>query len=169
LSIFHPERIEVYPKKAIRCSGSPATRPEADMPYDDLLVAPMREELTRIGVEELRDAAAVERWLQKREGSALLFVNSVCGCAAGMARPGLAIALQSGKRPDRVATVFAGQDMEATAAARAHFAEMPPSSPSAALFKDGKLVFFLPRHAIEGRDARDVAADLAAAFDHFCT
>jgi len=138
------------------------------MPYDELLVSPMRAELTRIGVEELRDAAAVDRFLGNREGSALLFVNSVCGCAAGMARPGLAKALQGEQRPTRVASVFAGQDTEATAAARAHFADMPPSSPSAALFKDGKLVFFLPRHAIEGREAGDVAADLAAAFARFC-
>ena len=138
------------------------------MPYDELLVTPMRAELTRLGVEELRDAVAVERWLGQKTGSALLFVNSVCGCAAGMARPGLAKALDSGARPDRVATVFAGQDSEATAAARAHFTDMPPSSPSAALFKDGKLVFFLPRHAIEGREASDVAADLSAAFARFC-
>ncbi len=138
------------------------------MPYDELLVSPMRAELTRIGVEELRDAAAVDRFLGKQEGSALLFVNSVCGCAAGITRPGLAQALQGQQRPDRVASVFAGQDTEATAAARAHFEGMPPSSPSAALFKDGKLVFFLPRHAIEGREAGDVAADLAAAFARFC-
>ncbi|MCB1161084.1 MAG: BrxA/BrxB family bacilliredoxin [Candidatus Krumholzibacteriia bacterium] len=138
------------------------------MPYDDLMVAPMREELTRLGVEELRDAADVSRWMDDHTGSALLFFNSVCGCAAGMARPGLALALQNAHRPNRVATVFAGQDMEATAAARKAIAEVPPSSPSAALFKDGQLVFFLPRHAIEGRDARDVGADLAAAFDRFC-
>lgn len=136
--------------------------------YDELLVAPMRAELTRIGVEELRDGGAVERWMGQSTGSALLFINSVCGCAAGMARPGLAMALQSEKRPDRVASVFAGQDREATTAARAFFADMPPSSPSAALFKDGKLVFFLPRHAIEGREASDVAADLSAAFARFC-
>ena len=101
------------------------------MPYDDLMVAPMREELTRLGVEELRDAADVSRWMDDHTGSALLFFNSVCGCAAGMARPGLALALQNAHRPNRVATVFAGQDMEATAAARKAIAEVPPSSPSA--------------------------------------
>lgn len=136
--------------------------------YDELLVAPMRAELTRIGVEELRDGTAVQRWMGQTEGSALLFINSVCGCAAGMARPGLAMALEGAMRPDRVASVFAGQDREATSAARAHFGDLPPSSPSAALFKDGKLVFFLPRHAIEGREAADVAADLSAAFARFC-
>jgi putative YphP/YqiW family bacilliredoxin len=101
--------------------------------------------------------------MNEKNGTALLVVNSVCGCAAGMARPGVRMALESGAKPDRVATVFAGQDLEATSRARAHFADIPPSSPSMAFFKDGELVYFLPRHRIEGRSATQVAADLSAA------
>ena len=138
------------------------------MPYSNMLVKPMREELTSAGVEELQTPADVDRWMGQREGTALLIVNSVCGCAAGAARPGIRAALQGGARPDRVATVFAGQDVEATAKARAYFADIPPSSPSIALFKDGELVHFVPRHRIEGRDAQAVAADLVAAFDEHC-
>ena len=133
------------------------------MPYSPLLVQPMREELTSIGVEELRTAADVDRFMQAGEGTAMLVVNSVCGCAAGMARPGVRLALEEGPRPDRAATVFAGQDLEATARARGYFNEIPPSSPSIALFKDGELVWFLPRHRIEGRSAHEVAGDLATA------
>jgi len=133
------------------------------VPYSPLLVQPMREELTSIGVEELRTAADVDRFMQAGEGTAMLVVNSVCGCAAGMARPGVRLALEGGPKPDRVATVFAGQDLEATARARGYFPEVPPSSPSIALFKDGELVWFLPRHRIEGRSADDVAGDLTAA------
>ena len=134
------------------------------MPYSPLLVKPMREELTSAGVEELRTAADVERFMNETSGSALLVVNSVCGCAAGMARPGVRQALSEGPRPDRVATVFAGQDLEATARARGYFPDIPPSSPSIALFKDGELVRFIPRHRIEGRTADDVANDLVRAF-----
>ncbi|QQR72517.1 MAG: BrxA/BrxB family bacilliredoxin [Holophagales bacterium] len=135
------------------------------MPYSPLLVRPMREELTSAGFVELTTADEVDRFLGERNGTALLVVNSVCGCAAGMARPGVRLALQGAIRPDRLATVFAGQDLEATARARSYFAELPPSSPSMALFKDGRLVFFLPRHRIEGRDALDVAQDLRQAFE----
>ena len=135
------------------------------MPYSEMLVKPMREELTSAGVEELRTAADVDRWMDQREGTALLVVNSVCGCAAGAARPGIRAALQGAARPDRVATVFAGQDLEATARARSHFADIPPSSPSLALYKDGELVYFVPRHRIEGRMAEEVAADLTQAFE----
>lgn len=135
------------------------------MPYSPLLVRPMREELTSAGFVELLTADDVDRFMGERGGTALLVVNSVCGCAAGMARPGVRLALQGAVRPDRLATVFAGQDLEATARARSYFAEMPPSSPSMALFKDGKLAFFLPRHRIEGRDALDVAQDLRQAFE----
>lgn len=135
------------------------------MPYSPLLVKPMREELTRIGVEELLTADDVDRWMANEEGTALLVVNSVCGCAAGMARPGVRLALDHERKPDRVASVFAGQDLEATARARGYFPEIPPSSPSVAFFKDGELVYFLPRHRIEGRTAEDVAHDLTAAFD----
>lgn len=138
------------------------------MPYSPLLVKPMREELTSIGVEELTEASQVDRWMEPKEGTSMLVVNSVCGCAAGMARPGIRLALQHPARPDRVASVFAGQDLEATARARGFFPEIPPSSPSIAFFKDGELVWFLPRHRIEGRTADDVAGDLVAAFDEHC-
>lgn len=135
--------------------------------YDPELVQPMRDELTRLGAEELLTPAAVDAWVADRK-SGLLVVNSVCGCAAGMARPGVALALQDPHRPQRLATVFAGQDREATARARQHFGAIPPSSPSMALFQDGQLVDFLPRHRIEGRSAEDVGRDLAAMFaQHF--
>lgn len=130
------------------------------MPYSPLLVKPMREELTAAGVEELLSAEDVDRWMDEKDGTALLVVNSVCGCAAGMARPGVRLALERGPKPDRMASVFAGQDLEATARARSFFPEIPPSSPSMAVFKDGELVFFMPRHRIEGRSAEDVAGDL---------
>ncbi len=138
------------------------------MPYSPLLVRPMREELVAAGFEELTTPDDVDRFLGQPRGTALLVVNSVCGCAAGMARPGVRLALESGPRPDRLGTVFAGQDLEATARARSHFADIPPSSPSMALFKEGSLVWFLPRHRIEGRDALDVAADLRDAFAEHC-
>ena len=137
------------------------------MPYDPMLVAPMREELTRHGVQELLTAGEVDEWFGQKEGSALLIINSVCGCAAGQARPSVAVALQHAHKPDRVATVFAGQDVEATERARAHFAEFPPSSPSMVLFKDGELVHFVPRHRIESRSAQDIADELTQAFDKF--
>jgi putative YphP/YqiW family bacilliredoxin len=138
------------------------------MPYSPLLVKPMRDELTAVGVRELLSAKDVDDFLNAKEGTALVIVNSVCGCAAGMARPGIRLALQHGHRPDRLASVFAGQDLEATARFRSHLPEIPPSSPSIALFKDGELVHFIPRHRIEGRDAQAVARDLAAAFDEHC-
>ena len=135
------------------------------MPYPELMVRPMREELTAVGFTELRTPEQVEEWMSEKGGTALLVVNSVCGCAAGMARPGVRLALDQGKRPDRLATVFAGQETAATNAARTHMTDIPPSSPSMALFKDGALHWFLPRHRIEGRDAQEVAADLVQAFD----
>ncbi|HPK66535.1 MAG TPA: BrxA/BrxB family bacilliredoxin [Thermoanaerobaculia bacterium] len=138
------------------------------MPYDPTLVQPMRDELTAAGFEELTTPEEVERFLADASGSALVVINSVCGCAAGMARPGVRLALQEGPRPDRLATVFAGQDLEATARLRAHFPDVPPSSPSMALFREGELVFFLPRHRIEGRDALGVASELIAAFARHC-
>jgi putative YphP/YqiW family bacilliredoxin len=138
------------------------------MPYPPLMVRPMREELAAAGFKDLYTPADVEQFLGAKTGTALLVVNSVCGCAAGMARPGVRLALQDGPRPDRLAAVFAGQDLEATARARAFFADIPPSSPSMALFKDGELVWFLPRHRIEGRDALAVAGDLKAAFAEHC-
>ena len=138
------------------------------MPYSELLVRPMREELTNIGVQELRTAQEVDAFMNEKNGTAMLIVNSVCGCAAGMARPGVRLALQGERRPDRVATVFAGQDLEATARARSYFQDVPPSSPSVAFFKDGELVYFLPRHRIEGRDAHAVASDLNQVFSEHC-
>jgi len=138
------------------------------VPYSELLVRPMREELTSAGVQELRTAEEVDAFMNETSGTAMLVVNSVCGCAAGMARPGVRLALQNERRPDRVATVFAGQDLEATAKARSYFADIPPSSPSLALYKDGELVYFVPRHRIEGRMAEEVAADLTSAFERFC-
>jgi putative YphP/YqiW family bacilliredoxin len=128
----------------------------------------MREELTSIGVEELLTPEDVDRFMAEKNGTAMLVVNSVCGCAAGMARPGIRLALQGERKPDRVASVFAGQDLEATTRARSYFSEIPPSSPSIAFFKDGELVYFMPRHRIEGRDAHSVAGDLAQVFSEHC-
>ena len=137
------------------------------MPYSELMVAPMRAELSSIGFDELRTADDVDRFMGQSEGTAMLVLNSVCGCAAGQARPGVRQALGHSIKPDRLATVFAGQDVEATARARGYFRDIPPSSPSIALFKDGELVYFVPRHKIESRSADDVAADLTGAFDRF--
>lgn len=139
------------------------------MPYSPLLVRPMREELLAAGFDELHSAEDVDDFMQEGgDRTALLVFNSVCGCAAGMARPGVRLALQEGPRPDRLVTVFAGQDVEATARARGYIADVPPSSPSMALFKGGEMVWFLPRHRIEGRDALAVAEDLRAAFAEHC-
>ena len=138
------------------------------MPYSPMLVRPMREELTSAGFSELATAADVDRLLDEKQGTTLVVINSVCGCAAGGARPGARLAIQESPRPDRLATVFAGQDLEATARLWSRFGEIPPSSPSMGLFKDGELVWFLPRHRIEGRDALAVAADLRAAFATHC-
>lgn len=138
------------------------------MPYSPLLVKPMREELTVLGFEELTDADSVDTFMDNQDGTAFLVINSVCGCAAGMARPGVRLALEGDKRPDRLGTVFAGQFVEATAQARNKMPDIPPSSPSMALFKDGELVFFVPRHRIEGRTKEQVAADLQSAFSEHC-
>ncbi len=138
------------------------------MPYDPAMVQPMREELTRFGAQELLTSADVDTFMADKTGSAFLIINSVCGCAAGSARPAVRIAMQSEKRPDRIGTVFAGQDVEATQAARGFLADYPPSSPSMALIKDGEVACFIPRHAIEGRDAQTIAFDLIEAFETFC-
>jgi len=124
----------------------------------------MRQELTSAGVKELKTAAEVDTFMAEKTGTSLLVINSVCGCAAGGARPGVKLALQSIK-PDRVATVFAGQDTEAVAKARSYMADIPPSSPSIAIFKNGELVHFVPRHMIEGRDPKTIAGDLVKAFE----
>lgn len=139
------------------------------MPYPEMMVAPMRQDLTRIGFQELRTASEVDEALEGRSGTTLLVVNSVCGCAAGAARPAVYLALQQEEtKPDALATVFAGQDLEATERARDHITGYPPSSPSMALFKDGELVWFLERHRIEGRYAEQIAEDLKAAFAEHC-
>jgi putative YphP/YqiW family bacilliredoxin len=141
-----------------------------DMQYDPRFIQPFRDELTRIGFRELRTAADVDAAIQNSKGTNLLVVNSVCGCAAGKARPGIALALkQSPVRPDHLTTVFAGGDIEATARAREHFGRIPPSSPSMALYKDGKLVHFIPRYQIENRDAFQIAKHLMDVFAEFCS
>ncbi|WP_409343110.1 BrxA/BrxB family bacilliredoxin [Paenibacillus sp. MBLB4367] len=132
------------------------------------MVQPMRDDLTRIGVTELRTPEEVVEQLVSAKGTALLVINSVCGCAAGQCRPGVAKALQNDVKPDHLFTVFAGQDKEATAKAREYLAPYPPSSPSIALFKDGELVHFIQRHQIEDRSADMIAADLTGAFEEFC-
>ncbi len=139
------------------------------MPYPEPLVQPMRAELTRLGVEELSDAAAVDQAMEAAEDqTVLVVVNSVCGCAAANARPAVAMAKQSGPQPDRYVTVFAGQDLEATARMRDHLQGIPPSSPFMALLKDGDPVFVLERRHIEGRSASAIATDLVGAFAKYC-
>ena len=138
------------------------------MPYPAELVQPMREELTALDIEELMDPSQVEAFLS-RDGTKMVFINSVCGCAAGQARPALRIALQHETKPDFVGTVFAGQDLEATGRIRAAFPDVPPSSPSMALLDaEGSVVWFLPRHQIESRDAQTLAFEIVSAFDKHC-
>ena len=131
--------------------------------YDPQMVQPMRDEVTRLGVKELKTPAEVDAALKGVKGTALVFVNSVCGCAAGNARPALKILMEKGPKPDHAYTVFAGQDREATDKARSYFGGQPPSSPCFALLKDGTVVGMLHRHDIEGRMAPDIAADLEEA------
>lgn len=138
------------------------------MPYPEIMIRPMREELTRLGFEELKTAAQVDEAVQHANGTLMVVVNSICGCAAGKARPGVALALQHDVRPDKVATVFAGADIEATERARNYFAGYPPSSPSIALLKNGQLVYMLERHQIEGRGPNEIAQELTRAFDRHC-
>ena len=136
--------------------------------YPEFMIAPMREELTRFGVRELRTAGEVDDAFTKTPGSVMVVVNSVCGCAAEKAHPGVALALQHTAKPDRVATVFAGADIEATERARDYFTGYPPSSPAIALFKEGTLVYMMERHQIENQEADTIAAQLTAAFDSHC-
>lgn len=136
--------------------------------YDPRLVQPMREELTRVGFQELRTPEQVDGALAAAKETTLVVVNSVCGCSARAARPAVTLAIGHAKRPQRLFTVFAGQDADATARARSYFTGVAPSSPQMGLLKDGKLVFMLERRNIEGRAAADIAADLVAAFDRFC-
>jgi putative YphP/YqiW family bacilliredoxin len=138
------------------------------MMYDERLVAPMRQDLTRLGIRELRTAEEVDRELTNAKGTTLVVVNSVCGCSARMARPAVAIALQNPIKPEHLTTVFAGQDAEATERARSYFTGYPPSSPQIALLKDGQIVFMLERWQIEGRPAEEIAHDLVNAFNRYC-
>jgi putative YphP/YqiW family bacilliredoxin len=136
--------------------------------YPEIMVIPMREELTRLGVEELKTSSDVDSKLQSPQGTTLVIVNSICGCAAGRLRPAVRTALQNSARPDRSFSVFAGQDLEATERARSYFTGYPPSSPSLALFREGKLVHMMQRSDIEHRDAADIANELKRVFDQHC-
>ena len=138
------------------------------MPYPEIMIRPMREDLTRLGVEELRTPEAVDETIRNSKGTLMVVVNSICGCAAGKARPGVALALQHEVKPEKVATVFAGADVEATERARSYFTGYRPSSPSIALLKDGELVYMLERYQIEGRDAHQIAGELTQAFEKYC-
>lgn len=138
------------------------------MPYPEVLIKPMRDELTQLGVQETRTPEQVDAAVNQ-PGTVMMIVNSVCGCAAGKARPGIAMALKNKTLPDRVVTVFAGADIEATDHARGYFKGYPPSSPSVGLLRDGELVFMLQRHQIEGREAPQIAGELTAAFDRYCS
>ena len=136
--------------------------------YPEFFVAPMRDELTRLGLVEWRTADEVDRGVTQTEGTVMVVVNSVCGCAAGKARPGVSLALQHAVKPDLVATVFAGADIEATEKARGYFTGYPPSSPAVALLQDGKIVYMMERHQIENQEADSIARELTAAFDTHC-
>jgi putative YphP/YqiW family bacilliredoxin len=137
--------------------------------YPDEFVQPMRQELTSLGFQELRTPADVDAVLTKTSGTVLVVVNSICGCAAGRARPAVAMALENKARPEVLTTVFAGQDVDATIQARSYFTGYPPSSPSVALLRDGKLVYMLERKDIEGRDPYTIAENLTKAFDLYCS
>lgn len=136
--------------------------------YDEQIAGPMRRELTQLGFQETRTPQEVDAVLQEKKGTVLVVVNSVCGCAAGVARPAIALSLENDVRPDKMITVFAGNDRDATTRAREYFVGYRPSSPSVALFRDGQLVKMIERWQIEGRAAHDIAAELAAAFNQFC-
>ena len=136
--------------------------------YPEIMVIPMREELTRLGIEELRTADDVDQKLKSRPGTTMVVVNSICGCAAGRMRPAVRMALQNEAKPDKAFSVFAGQEKEATDRARSYFTGFPPSSPSIGILRDGELVYMMQRRDIESREAPAIAADLKAAFDKFC-
>src|SRR5579862_5281381 len=136
--------------------------------YPEIMVIPMREELARIGVQELRTAQDVDRAIVDQPGTAMVIVNSICGCAAGRMRPAIRVAVQNSVRPEKMFSVFAGQDTEATERARSYFTGYPPSSPSIALLRDGKLIYMMQRSDIEHREAVDIAAELKKVFDKFC-
>jgi putative YphP/YqiW family bacilliredoxin len=136
--------------------------------YPEIMVIPMREELTRLGIAELRTSEAVDQALKNRPGTTMVVVNSICGCAAGRMRPAVRMAMQNSIRPDQSYSVFAGQEKEATERARSYFTGQPPSSPSIGILRDGQLVYLMPRSDIERREAPAIAADLKAAFDRLC-
>jgi putative YphP/YqiW family bacilliredoxin len=136
--------------------------------YPEIMVAPMREELTQLGVQQLRTAEEVDRELAQQSGTAMVIVNSICGCAAGRMRPAVRMALQHSAKPDKLFTVFAGQDQGATQRARSYFAPYPPSSPSIAIFREGELVHMMERSDIEHRDSLDIATELKRIFDQHC-
>ncbi len=136
--------------------------------YPEIMVIPMREELTRLGIEELRTPEAVDQALKAQPGTTLVVVNSICGCAAGRMRPAVRMALQQAAQPDKAFSVFAGQDIQATERARSYFTGQAPSSPSIAILRDGQLVYMMPRRDIESREAPAIAANLKAALDKFC-
>ena len=136
--------------------------------HPEIMVIPMREELTRLGIQELRTAEEVDRAIAAQSGTTMVIVNSICGCAAGRMRPAVRMALQHGVRPERLFSVFAGQDQEATERARSYFTGYPPSSPSIALLRDRRLVHMMQRSDIEHREATDIAAELKKVFDRFC-
>ena len=138
------------------------------MQYPEIMIRPMREDLTRIGVEEFRTAESVDEAVKNTDGTLMIVVNSICGCAAGKARPGVALALQNSVRPDRIGTVFAGADLEATERARSYFTGYRPSSPSIGILKDGELVYMMERYQIEGRGPEEIAAELKQAFADVC-
>ncbi len=138
------------------------------MPYPESFIGPMREELTRHGVQELKTADEVDAVVRESAGTVMMIVNSMCGCAAGKARPGVALALKHAVTPDLVATVFAGGDIEATERARAYFTGYPPSSPSIAILRDGQLLYMMERRQIENQSAEAIARNLTDAFDRFC-
>ena len=138
------------------------------MPYPEIMIRPMREDLTRIGVEEFRTAESVDEAVKNTNGTLMIVVNSICGCAAGKARPGVALALQNSVRPDRIGTVFAGADIEATDRARGYFTGYRPSSPSIGILRNGELVYMMERYQIEGRGPEDIASELKRAFEEVC-
>jgi putative YphP/YqiW family bacilliredoxin len=139
------------------------------MPYPESFIGPMREELTRLGVQELRTPAEVDAFVGQKSATVMVVVNSMCGCAAGKARPGIALALRHAVKPDAIGTVFAGGDIEATERARTYFTGYPPSSPSIAILRDGQLLYMMERRQIENQAAEAIARDLTGAFDRLCT
>jgi putative YphP/YqiW family bacilliredoxin len=158
-----------FPPEPTRIAESNSILKEVEaVPYSEILIKPMREDLTRLGVEETRTPEQVEAAIEQTEGTVMVVVNSVCGCAAGRARPGVALALEHNALPDKAITVFAGADIAATERARRYFTGYPPSSPSIALLQAGRLVYMMERRQIEGRAAEEIADELKRAFDRFC-